>query len=354
MSDQGVVVNGAATVGDAPEPVLKRRRLLDAGGPIEDDEKAHQKMRDAEVYETAEDSENRTGSSGFDLSAIGKLRFQYGNAVSPMGYFCMVGDLPMMRWLYVNGADTRDTNVPLWFPMRLAAINWNVEACKWLYEHGAAEDIKRRARKNKLRPLVETFGKYWYRSEMSHWLILNGALCMNDGSGNLDRGLMRNDLDRGRVGLESRRKLLEWANEHNRTREAFLVFLMGTLSPPEYSPSALRNILLKRLLSDGATDQILGSLPCDQHQMLWTNLIGVKDRLCLANCLVGASGVLEMIADYVGIVRGREARIIRQLTEILPDLNAELDQKYENDSSDEEDDSTTSEEDDSDSSEEDE
>ena len=32
------------------EPDLKRRRLLDAGGPIEDDETARQKMRDAWVY----------------------------------------------------------------------------------------------------------------------------------------------------------------------------------------------------------------------------------------------------------------------------------------------------------------
>ena len=34
----------------ATEPEPKRRRLLDAGGPIEDDETARQKMRDAKVY----------------------------------------------------------------------------------------------------------------------------------------------------------------------------------------------------------------------------------------------------------------------------------------------------------------
>ena len=36
--------------GGKDQPVLKRRRLLDAGGPIEDDETARQKMRDARVY----------------------------------------------------------------------------------------------------------------------------------------------------------------------------------------------------------------------------------------------------------------------------------------------------------------
>jgi hypothetical protein len=32
----------------------------------------------------------------------------------------------------------------------------------------------------------------------------------------------------------------------------------------------------------------------------------------------GKSGVLKLIGDYVGFVRGREARIIRQIVEILP------------------------------------
>ena len=47
MSSDSEVAAGAA----AAEPEPKRRRLLDAGGPIEDDETARQKMRDAKVYE---------------------------------------------------------------------------------------------------------------------------------------------------------------------------------------------------------------------------------------------------------------------------------------------------------------
>ena len=35
------------------EPARKRRKFLDAGGPIEDDETARQKMRDAKVGVTA-------------------------------------------------------------------------------------------------------------------------------------------------------------------------------------------------------------------------------------------------------------------------------------------------------------
>ena len=39
----------------------------------------------------------------------------------------------------------------------------------------------------------------------------------------------------------------------------------------------------------------------------------------------GNPGIFETIGAYVGFVRGREARIIRQLTEMLPNLIQELD-----------------------------
>ena len=338
-------MNGAAVragFGDA-EPNLKRRRLINAGGPIQDEETARRKMRDAKVNEENDVEENEY--TGFDPENICQKRYTRGDdlLISPMGYFAGEGDLPMMRWLYVNGADTRDEDVDFWFPMCTAALGGHPDSSKWLFDHGADSDIKRRTYDD-LSPLSLIFDESEKR-DVSRWLILKGALCEDGDSGGLDLGLVRKDLNRFRGCVEERRTLLEWANVHRRTREAFLVFLMGTLPPPEYSPSALRKLLLTRLLSEQATSQILESLSSDQHQQLWTNLIYGKERACPVNRLVGASGVLETIADYVGIVGGREARIIRQLTEISPMLNVALDQKYENDTSDEEDDSDSSEED---------
>lgn len=341
MSGQGRPLIGAARAdcGDAAEPNLKRRRLLDAGGPVEDDETARQKMRDAEVYERYEQ-----GFAGFDPESVCQRLYTSttSNETSPMGYFAERGDLPMMRWLYINGADTRDEDVHHWYPMYAAALHDRLEVCKWLSEHGASMDIKRRPN-NGLSPLSVTFDEPG-RRDVSRWLILNGALCKDDDSGDLDLGLVRKDLNQFRGCVEERPMFLEWANGQLQNREAFFVFLMGALPPPEYSPSVLRNTLLARLLSERATSQILESLSSDQHQHLWTNLIYGKERACPVDRLVGSFGVLEMIGDYFGVVRGREARIIRQLTEILPDLNVELDQKYEIDSSDEEDDSDSSEE----------
>ena len=68
------------------------------------------------------------------------------HAIKPMGYFAKVGDLPMMRWLYVNGADTRDEDIDWNFPMYRATIRGDLGVCKWLFQHGAAKDVKRRTR----------------------------------------------------------------------------------------------------------------------------------------------------------------------------------------------------------------
>ena len=138
------------------EPVPKRRRLLDAGGPIEDDETARQKMRDAKVYEGGVD--RVIGEYvGFDPDNVGDVKIINSKDIKPMGYFAMKGDLPMMRWLYVNGADTQDLDVADYFPMLMAVVNGGLEVCKWLFAHGAAKDIKRRSHHSGGSPLCVFF-----------------------------------------------------------------------------------------------------------------------------------------------------------------------------------------------------
>ena len=51
----------------------------------------------------------------------------------------------------------------------------------------------------------------------------------------------------------------------------------------------------------------------------------------------GKRGILELIGDYAGIMRGREARIIRQLTELLPGVIEELENRKHESSSDDSD-----------------
>ena len=286
--------------GDGKEPDPKRRRRLDAGGPIEDDEVARQKLRDAKVYERGVDGTWRE-YVGFDPDNVRDIKSIYADdagaradhAVKPMGYFAERGDLPMMRWLYVNGADARDEDVAYWFPMYQAAFRGKLDACKWLFAHGAVKDIKRRAGDGfKLwnGPLYASFITKSERN-VSRWLILNGALCKDDNSGDLDLEIMKRDLTyytfRGGYA-EERKLLLEWANDLYRPRTSFYLFLSGALSVPQHSNNNRRNLS-----------------PLQQFS--------------------GEPGIRELIGDYVGFVRGREARIVRKLTEMLPNLIQQLD-----------------------------
>ena len=285
-------MSGSGSGGGA-EPDRKRRRILDAGGPIEDDETARRKMRDAHVYERG--VRGTLGEySGFDpdnvLDVKSWLVYDHGarlnSAVKPMGYFARNGDLSMMCWLYVNGADTRDVDVAVKFPMWMAATGRHLEVCQWLFDHGAAKDVKRRTRAehgyypNGRSAFSVTFGSKASRN-ITRWLILNGALCKDDDSGDLDVEVMKQDLDPkydrqfGRV--QERKALLEWANDLHRARTSFLLFLSGACITRRSSAPA-------RLLS-------------------------------------GKSGVLKLVFDYTGgIVLGREAKIICQLTEMLPKI----------------------------------
>ena len=281
-----VANNGAA------EPEPKRRRLLDAGGPIEDDETARQKMRDAKVYARGVDS-TYGDWVGFDPDNVADVKClspkNSSYHIKPVSYFARDGDLPMMRWLYVNGADTRVVDMDYWFPMWWAVANGEMEVCKWLFAHGAANDIKRRTRWNES-PLSVVFGRemFSYRS-ISRWLILNGALCKDDDSGELEVEIMKQDLGWVYSGrIQERKALLEWANDLYRPRTSFLLFLSGALCVPKHAYRTRRNSSPAKVLS-------------------------------------GKSGVMELIGNYVGFIRGREARIIRQLTELLPNLIQQLD-----------------------------
>ena len=269
------------------EPDRKRRRILDAGGPIEDDETARQKMRDAEVYERGVRGKNEE-YVGFDPDNVGDAKSvtwwdpELADTVTPMGYFAEKGDLPMMRWLYVNGADTRDDDVFIYFPMWMAATGRHLEVCQWLFDHGAAKDVKRRTRAehgyypNGRSAFSVTFGSKANRN-ITRWLILNGALCKDDESGELDVGIMQQDLGTTSWPVQERGALLEWANNLHRARTSFLLFLSGACITRRSSAPA-------RLLS-------------------------------------GKSGVLKLVFDYTGgIVLGREAKIICQLTEMLPKI----------------------------------
>ena len=105
---------------------------------------------------------------------------------------------------------------------------------------------------------------------------------------------------------------------------------MGTVTP-QYSATNLREALLARNRSEKEVETLLGNTPPDQYHLLWDDLFA--HRVCPLAAFSGKSGILELIGDYGGIMRGREARIVRQLTELLPDVIIELDRETDSDES---------------------
>ena len=293
------------------EPAPKRPKLITTDGPIEDEETARQKMRDAKVGHGPWKGSRKVGKrSGFDPNNVTDplQSSEYDDEdmfkMTPMGYFATEGDLPMMRWLYSKGASTRDENVGFYFPMYCAATHGHLNVCKWLYDHGAAQDIKRRtqaacvASVNGISPLRGS-SIFSDHQELTRWLILRGALCAEDGTGELDMDILKQELGSGTSprlfgdhNARKREMILKWADELHQRRGPFHAFLFGTISRPKVHSYPTR-----------------------------------KSLSPLRN-LGGQPGVLQVISDFAGIVRGREARIIRQLTAVLPDFNRELEEQW--------------------------
>lgn len=135
--------------------------------------------------------------------------------------------------------------------------------------------------------------------------------------------VLRNDIP----SFEERKILLEWANDQHRCRSAFIVFLQGTLHIPMPSPQKLLSELAKRNRSERAAEIILKNTPTDQYQLLWDALHDGPVKL------LRGKGILEEISAFAGVMNGREALIILQLTEILPKYIGSLPEHCSSDSS---------------------
>jgi ankyrin repeat protein len=78
---------------------------------------------------------------GFDMNNV--TRPMADSQVTPMAHACQRGDLHICEWLYNNGAaaDVRTVDSFLSTPMLIACEYDHLEICDWLYHHGAAQDI---------------------------------------------------------------------------------------------------------------------------------------------------------------------------------------------------------------------
>ena len=342
-------------IGGADQPPVKKLKsgedgetgTINVGGPVEDEDTARKKVK-----EVGFDPEKINDAKDCMLSSRGGVMEIW--PATPLAYFCRAGDLPMCRYLLSKGASITKASHGYhgwWFPMMAAVRGGQLHVCKWLHEHGAASDVGRRGANNRssLWHATRSGGEKYF--EIGKWLILKGAICVSKGSSDVpefDANAMVLDMEPKimpsgtreeipDVRNDTRQMYLSWAEGALSDHNHFFTFLCGaTLKAPQYSEASLRAQLTKDLRNVPAANILVEDMSEEKQRRVWNELFASPLRGVNGNI-----GVLQLVADFVGIKRGRELKIVRMLAanlrvfiEDIPDPISSDDEDYGSDGGD--------------------
>ena len=145
---------------------MSSKVVRDMNGPIEEEREAQRKLQSMGF------STEKKDISG--TKTVGTVN-KYFYKCTPLIWFCAVGDVKMVRYLLVNGADGRKENKNgTWFPMLAAGDSCNLEICKLLCMHGGAKGDVGKENIFGDTPVKKAVEVDWVQ-ETTKWLILNGA-----------------------------------------------------------------------------------------------------------------------------------------------------------------------------------
>ena len=227
-----------------------------------------------------------------DLRSEKKLEYCW--VMTPMAQACAEGELNVCKWLYNHGAgeDISGANNHGETLMSFACEKGHLSVCEWLYKVGTDEDISR-ADNNGNTPM------YWAcmngHLSVCEWLVLNGALNRptsstaaaaedegdNDQAGHVDPAIAQRDTTSNR-----RPALLDWAQGVVNTHHAFL-------------HAVLRGSVI---------------LPASQRH-------GPPDDQCLLPRLFRSDhSIMHRVGSFLGLETGRRLRNAREFAEALSAL----------------------------------
>ena len=321
------------------QPAQKKRKTLNADGPIEDEELARTKLRDA----------------GFDPDDVHTARSDHTRPVNyisgwrditPMAHFAFHGDLPMCRYLFhVRGASTtkaaqkhrtsaigRDGTAPFWKPLYGAIYEKRYDVAKWLYKNGAKDEIFEKAVGRTGTDIIpfqvpfdqaaDEYGNEGKAVDFFKWLIMQGVLdhrskvTFRDLLGNLflnDRHCLGQDPETWEIQTVHWSKIkqyyLSWANELIKSIKAFRTFLLGTWRAPEYSVTELKKLLVQKTGNFLASSMLLDSAVAHgSAKAIWDSFMAQSRSPARNKCLGSFPGVLERIAEFLGVVKSKKER----------------------------------------------
>ena len=284
------------------EPMHKKQKCGEVnpsptfgGGPMYDEATARKMLKEAVRVEAYYNEDGEGAVIGFDPddAALDNLYeapvviIRVGSIprhkITPMMHFAREGGLKMCRYLASRGASTtKASGRGDWSPMFAAAYGGHLDVCKFLFANGANSEIRRET-PDGWTPLA--YAAVHEDHEIVRWLVLEGALCIDDGSDGRREGgrfypksewplnVYFERLDR------SRERLVEWAEEVTQTHASIITFLHGTRPPPS----------------------------------------GTDGRSNL-ECLSVHPGIRKHICDFVGqeVTKKRHLHILRQVKTALP------------------------------------
>ena len=253
----------------------------------------------------------------------------------------------MCRYLYyVHGASTtsiakkyrtseigREGEPPFWRPMYAALYEKQYEVAKWLYKHaGAKKEIFERVGRFRggtipfsmtLDHAADEFGDEGAAVEFLKWAIRQGALRLVslDVQNNSLQKLFLNDFQTFETDHytnivtkevtwdQIKHYYITWANDLIRSNKAFRIFLLGTWRAPDYSVAEIKKLLVQKtgnsfassVLVDCAVEQGFG-------RAVWDSFMEKCRAPARNQCLGPFPGVLERIAEFVGVVKSNRER----------------------------------------------
>ena len=242
-----------------------------------------------------------------DVNKYQKIPSFIGIPFTPLIYFCKTGNLMIVRLLFLIGADcTKLCKFGDHFPILAAAENDHLDICKWLFEYGG--DAKYQINKKSSggnTPLWKSKGN------TSRWLLRNG------GGQHLSRRAMSNLQIDGKKETNSN-LLFWWMRENIQLHDTFILFLCGaaaitstTSSSSKYSDGDIRKYTRKRKIHQ------------DQERSL--------------QILDGHPGIMELIGDYVGVIRGKELRMLQEFNDLVIEYHNTYQSSPSDDSDDDDD-----------------
>jgi ankyrin repeat protein len=225
----------------------------------------------------------------FEVGAAEDIRTKSDLENTPMLRSCQEGHLDVAKWLFEVGAaeDIRSKNNRGDTPMMQACWKGHIGVAKWLFEAGAAEDMHGCA--NDGRTPIRHAAENCQHATVA-WLVLQGAA--NDSSGHVDASILKRDVNQcQRVAL--RENLTAVFDQHSAVTRLVLPATRNAQAAFAGAPPSARSALRS-------------NKPCaPQVPSPLALLCGHEDTL------------LALIADFVGVVRGRQLRNAREAAAIF-------------------------------------